>query len=193
MDEQITEAVEALKRGGVIVYPTDTIYGLGSDALSPDGCARIYELKGRPKHNPIHVIVSDVAMAETVVELTPLARKLIHKFLPGALTLVLTAKPGVAEILTGGTGTLGIRIPNHPISIAIARGLGRPFTATSANVSGGGTCSTIEEVRASFGEKIHEIAYILDGGTLPQSRASTVVDARGEVPIIIRQGPVFLS
>jgi L-threonylcarbamoyladenylate synthase len=193
MDEVIQQAIEAMKAGGVIVYPTDTIYGLGADALSPEGCARVYELKGRPENNPIHVVVADLSMAETVVELTPLACKLAEQFLPGALTLVLPAKPGVAEILTGGTGTLGIRIPNHPVCLEIARQLGRPFTATSANISGTGDCRSLEAVRVSFGEKIGEIAYMVDGGELPESRASTVVDARGEKPIILRQGPVFLD
>jgi L-threonylcarbamoyladenylate synthase len=170
MDEVIQQAIEAMKAGGVIVYPTDTIYGLGADALSPEGCARVYELKGRPENNPIHVVVADLSMAETVVELTPLACKLAEQFLPGALTLVLPAKPGVAEILTGGTGTLGIRIPNHPVCLEIARQLGRPFTATSANISGTGDCRSLEAVRVSFGEKIGEIAYMVDGGELPRAR-----------------------
>jgi L-threonylcarbamoyladenylate synthase len=131
-----------------------------------------------------------MAMAEQYAEVTPLARKLAEKFLPGKLTIVLNAKDSLPERLTGGTGTIGIRIPNHPVPLQLVRGLGRPITATSANVADMPTLETPKEILAQFGEKMPWITEVIDEGALPPSLPSTVVDARGEKPVVIREGAV---
>jgi L-threonylcarbamoyladenylate synthase len=122
-------------------------------------------------------------------EVTPLAEKLIEKFLPGKLTIVLNVK-GLPDELTAGTGTVGIRIPNHPKVLEVIREMGKPITATSANVSGMPTGKTPGEILAQFGDKASWITKTIDQGELPPSEPSTVVDARGENPIILREGAI---
>lgn len=177
----------------VVLYPTDTIYGLGVDSTDSEAVLRLQELKGRSDTKPISIVVADVAMAEKYVEVTPLARKLIEKFLPGKLTIVLNAKGNLSERLTAGTGTIGIRIPNHPVPVRLAREWGRPVTATSANVAGMPTLDTPQEILAQFGDKASWITEVIDEGPLAPSAPSTVLDARGDTPVIIREGAVSVA
>jgi len=174
----------------IILYPTDTLYGLGVDATDPKAVLRLKELKGRDDRKPISIIVSDIKMMERYAEITPLARKLTERFLPGKLTLVLNAK-NLPDEITAGTGTVGVRIPNHPQALALVRELGKPLTATSANISGMPSASTVADILAQFGDKSVLIYQNKDiPSSLPVSEPSTVVDARGEAPIIIREGAV---
>jgi len=174
----------------ITLYPTDTIYGLGVDATDLEAVSRLVALKGRDEKKPISIAVTDIEMMEKYAEMTPLARKLARAFLPGKLTLVLTAKAGLAPALTGGTGTIGIRIPKHLLSARLIQDLGKPITATSANVSGKTPGKTPEEILAQFGEKASWITKVYDLGELPESAPSTVVDARGEKPVIVREGAI---
>lgn len=183
-------AADVLKKGGLIIYPTDTIYGLGADASTHDAIRKVFEIKQRDSKKPVHIIVADITDAEKFVELTPLARTLAKRFLPGALTLVLKAKDKVPKTLTAGQGTLGIRIPDNRFCIGTARALQGAFTATSANISGRATGRNIEEIFSLFPKGFEEIDLVVDGGEIPASSPSTVVDARGPIPLILREGAI---
>ncbi len=180
---------KALK-DGIVLFPTDTQYGLGVDALNADALKRLRALKGRDDGKPISVMVSDMDMAAEYAEVTPLAERLAEQFLPGKLTLVLSAKSVLPEELTAGTGTIGIRIPNHLLCLSMVRELGRPITATSANMSDKEPEKTPEKILAQFGAKASDISKVIDLGELPESLPSTVVDARTETPIILREGAI---
>lgn len=183
----------------IILYPTDTLYGLGVDATDPQAVLELIQLKGRPtfaeasvdkKRKPISIVVPDLEMAETYAVVTPLAKKLAEKFLPGKLTLVLEAKEELAPAISAGTGTVGIRIPNHPVPMRLVRELGKPITATSANVADMPTLRTVPEILAQFGKRADLIYQVIDEGELPESLPSTVVDARGNTSVILREGAI---
>lgn len=174
----------------IYLYPTDTTYGLGVDATDPEAVFRLFELKGRNENKPISIVVSDLEMAERYAYVTPLAKKLAEKFLPGKLTLVLPAKDTLLNAITAGTSTVGIRIPNHPVPIRLVQELGKPITATSANVANQPTESSPEKILAQFGERAGMITEVIDEGELPESLPSTVVDARGDTPVILREGAI---
>lgn len=182
-----------LKPDSIILYPTDTLYALGVDATDAEAVKRLKELKGREEGKPISIAVDSIEMMEQYAEVTPLARCLAEKFLPGKLTLVLNVR-NLPDALTAGTGTIGVRIPNHPQALALIRALGKPLTATSANVSGMLAERTIQKILEQFGEKSTMIYHSADvPPELPESEPSTVVDARGNEPIILREGVIAAS
>ena len=166
--DQIDTAVRVLSRDGLIVYPTETVYGLGADALSEDAVLKVYVVKNRPLSRPISIAVSDMDMLGAVAVVDEAARAFIERFLPGPVTVILPAKSCLPEIITGGTGLVGIRWPAHEIALAIIARLDSPITATSANVSGEIPPTRPEDVY------IHS-DYLVDGGELPGT-PSTVVD-----------------
>lgn len=173
----------------ITLYPTDTLFGLAVDATDADAVSRLIALKGRDEKKPISIVVADMEMARMYAIVTPLAERLARKFLPGKLTLVLEAKGNLPRQVTADSGTVGIRIPNHPVPLQLVRELGKPITATSANVADMPTMSTVSEILAQFGDKKTQIFHKPDWPNfLPESEPSTVVDARGEFPIILRQG-----
>ncbi|MDO8561398.1 MAG: L-threonylcarbamoyladenylate synthase [bacterium] len=201
----IHEAVEILRAGGVILFPTDTQYGLGADALSDDAVEKIYAIKGRDERKPIHCIVSDVAMMEKYAEVPDMARMLAGEFLPGGLTLILKKREGIETGIAHGISTIGIRIPNNQFCMKLAKEFGRPFTATSANVSGQKTEHTVEAILEQFGpnnsysnvlknirirKEEMPIDLVVDAGELPDSQPSTVVDLSGKEPVILREGAI---
>lgn len=173
----------------ITLYPTDTVYGLAVDATDAEAVRALKALKGRPVGTHISIAVSDVSMMRQYAEVTPLAEKLIAKFLPGKLTIVLRPK-NLPWDLGEGTDEIGIRIPNHPQVMELIKEIGRPITATSANVSGLPTLSTPTEILKQFGDKASQITRVIDVGELPPSEPSTVVDARGDVPKVIRVGAI---
>ena len=187
--EVFSRGVDALKRGGVIVFPTETFYGLGADAFNETAVERIVSLKGRNPENPIPIIIANRKMLEQVVtEVPAVAKKLIDRFWPGPLTLVLPAEKNLPAPLLNRDGRVGVRISSHPIAIRLARELGHPITATSANPSGKAPARTIEEAGAYFSGKLE---IFLDGGRLGGRKGSTVVEvsSRG-VLRIIREGEI---
>ena len=167
MDE-IEQAVRVLSHDGLIVYPTETVYGLGADAFSDDAIEKVYEAKGREFGKPISIAVSDFDMLAAVAEVDERADAFIRRFLPGPVTVVLKAKRCVPEILTGGTGMIGIRFPSHPVPVKIIELFDSPITATSANQSGAKEPTTLDECNVP-----HD--FHIDGGKLP-GIPSTVVD-----------------
>jgi len=163
------------------------VYGLGADARAPAAVAQLVAVRGREEGKPILVLVRDLAMAETVAAVVPAAaRRLAARFWPGPLTLVLPARPGLPPALTAGTGTIGVRVPAHPLAAALVAGLGAPVTAPSANPPGVEAPRRLEEARAHFGARIR---VYLDGGTLPGG-ASTVAAVEGERVRVLRRGPI---
>jgi len=157
-----------LRRDGIIVYPTETVYGLGADALSEDAVIRVYEAKGRPLSKPISVAVSDMDMLRAIACVDDAARAFIERFLPGPVTVILPAKSCLPAILTGGTGLIGIRMPAHDAAIRIIERLDAPITATSANLA--------DEEPPTRPDRVYvPHDFLVDGGELP-GMPSTVVD-----------------
>jgi len=184
----IREAVEVMKEGGVVAYPTETLYGLGADALSAAAVERVFTLKGRPEGRPIPILVRDTEMLETVVSRIPgEARLLADAFWPGPLTLVLEASPTVPAWVKGGGRGVGVRISAHPAAAALVAGMGRPITTTSANRSGRAGARSAEQVEADFPTGLD---LILDAGALSEGPASTVLDLTAESPKVIRVGVI---
>lgn len=183
----------------ITLYPTDTLYALGVDATDPEAVSRLKELKGRDENNPISIAVDSLDMAEAYAEITPLARRLAEKFLPGKLTLVLNAicpmsrHRTLVEGVVGKDGSVGIRIPAHELAQELIHELGVPLTATSANVSGMPTKNTPQEILAQFDDRASWITRVIDAGELPPSGPSTVVDARGVEPVVLREGEISLK
>ena len=186
--ESFAAALAALRRGEAVVFPTETFYGLGADALDADAVGRVAALKGRGADSPIAVIVADRAMlAQIVGDIPPAAEKLIARFWPGPLTLVLPAKKGVPAPLVSAEGKIGARVSSHPTAARLARELARPLTATSANPSGQEPARSIAEARAYFESRI---GVYLDGGELTGKAASTVAEISGGEVKILRAGAI---
>lgn len=186
--ELLSEALATVRSGGVIVFPTETFYGLGADALNEAAVRRVASLKGRDPENPIPLIISDMEMLKDITtELPPLAERLMHHFWPGPLTLVLPAKKGIPTLLMNRDGGVGVRISSHPVASALVKDLGCPLTATSANLTGKGPARTIEEARSYFSS---QVGIFLDGGKLEGKKGSTVVAIHRDQLKIIRDGEI---
>jgi len=181
----VGDAVAALRAGGVVVFPTESVYGLGVDARSAAAVARLVAVRGREPGKPILVLVRDLAMAESMsAGFPPRAIRLAERFWPGPLTIVVPARPGLAEPLVAGTGTIGVRVSGHPVATALVSELDGPVTAPSANPPGADPPRRLAEARAYFGDAVQ--AY-LDGGTLPGG-ASTVVAVDRQDVRVLREG-----
>ncbi len=185
----VADAAAVLEAGGVVAFPTETFYGLGVAALDAAAVRRLFTLKGRPESRPILVLVDDPARIERFALLTTPARELIARHWPGALTLVLPARPAVPSELTGGTGTIGVRQPAHPVARALAAALAAPITAPSANLTGETPPTSVAEVLQVFDGRIE---LVLDGGPTPGGLPSTVVDVTVDPPRVLRAGAVRL-
>ena len=181
---------EVIRAGGVIAYPTDTFYGLGADPGNPRAVRRLFEIKGRQADQPVLLLIPDAAaVRDWAAEVTACADDLMRRFWPGPLTLVFKAQPAVMPELTGGTGGIGLRVPGAIITRDLVRFLGSALTGTSANISGGPSPRTATEAAASIGDLVD---LILDGGMTAGGKPSTVVDVRGEEPMVIRAGALML-
>jgi len=186
--ELFSRAVTAIQQGEVIVFPTETFYGLGADALNSAAVEKVVSLKGRNLENPIAVVIADREMLkEVVAEVPPAALRLMERFWPGPLTLVLPAKKTLPAPLLNSSGGIGIRISSHPAATRLARELGRPLTATSANPSGKEPARTVEEAIGYFSGHVE---IFLDGGRLGGTKGSTVVEIIGDRLKIIREGEI---
>jgi len=188
VQEQVERGVSILKQGGLVAFPTDTVYGLGAGANLCRAVERVYRVKGRPPNMALPLLLADVAQIRDVARpVPPLAWLLADNFLPGALTLVLPRSGSVPDIVTAGGQTVAVRIPAHPVPVALARGLGTPIVGTSANLSGQPSALTAAEVCAQFGERVD---LVIDGGRCPGGRESTIVDITGETPLLLREGAI---
>lgn len=188
MEADLRKAVRILRAGGVIAYPTDTVYGLGAHAFREEAVRRIYAIKRRPLMEPLSVLIASMPDVESLVEeFSPAAQALAERFWPGGLTIVLRKRASVPSWITCGQATIGIRIPNHGLALELIRGIGAPLIGTSANLSGRASCITAGQVWEQLAEAVD---FILDGGPCPGGIESTVVDATGDHPIILREGAI---
>jgi len=185
LQQEIEKGIKILQRGGVIAFPTDTVYGLGADAFNSMAVERIYEIKNRPKHRQLPLLIAEVERLTTLADSIPeIAWFLARRFWPGGLTLVLPKTDSLPAYLAPGP-TIAVRVPDHPACLAIIQHLGNPIIGTSANISGQPAALTAEEVGQQLGGKID---FVINGGKCPGSKESTVVDVTRESPIILRQG-----
>jgi L-threonylcarbamoyladenylate synthase len=187
-EEELKKIVSVLKKDGVIVYPTETFYGLGANCLSPRAVEKIFALKGRDRSKPLLVVVSDRDMLESLVtEVPPVAEALIVKYWPGPLTLIFRANRLLPREFTGAGKTVGVRLPAHEGLIDLVKEAGFPITATSANISGEDEISDPQKVMDIFTGKVN---CIVDGGKTKGGHPSTVVDLTSPKPRILREGAI---
>ncbi|MDA8189267.1 MAG: L-threonylcarbamoyladenylate synthase [Dehalococcoidales bacterium] len=184
-------AAGVLGDGGLVAFPTDTVYGLGAHAFMPQAVQRIFEVKGRAAEKAIPILLADPGDLPLVAEsVSPAAQKLVERFWPGGLTIVLPKSPDVPNVVTSGGSTIAVRVPNHPAALALIRRAGAPLAVTSANRSGRASPKTAEEVRADL-EGLIEV--ILDGGRVPGGRESTVLDLTRPQPTVLRRGAIGVA
>ena len=186
----IEEAAERIRAGEVVAFPTETVYGMGANALDADAVARIYQLKGRPATSPLIVHAASIEMARTLVsEWPPEAEMLARRYWPGPLTLVLPKAPAIPGIVTAGLSTVGVRVPNHPLALALIREAGVPLAAPSANRFAGLSATTAEHVREAFGDAVP----VLDGGPCQVGIESTVVSINAGKITLLRPGMISIE
>lgn len=192
LTQQETErAARLLQCGGLVAVPTETVYGLAADALNASAVEAIYTAKGRPESKPISVLVTGMGMVETICkDIPPLAYRLAVAFWPGPLTMVLRSGGAVARVVTAGGDTLGVRCPDHPVTLSLIRELGRPLAAPSANLSGAPSPKSADEVLAGMNGRI---GAVLDGGQCTVGVESTILDLTDRSPRILRMGGLSLE
>ncbi len=189
--KSIKLAASIIKNGGLVAFPTETVYGLGANALDKKSVLKIFKVKGRPADNPLIVHIADKNEIYSLAKKIPqVAKKLIDKFWPGPLTLVLEKKSIVPKEVSAGGKTVAIRMPNHKIALALIRAAGMPIAAPSANISGHPSPTTAQHVAEDFEDKID---LILDGGRTSVGVESTVVDMTVFPPVVLRQGGLSLE
>ncbi len=189
MNEQdIANAVAVLKGGGLVAFPTETVYGLGADASNPDAVAKIYAAKGRPADHPVIVHVADAVQLPLWARAVPqAAHDLAKAFWPGPLTMILKRGAAVLDVVTGGQDTVALRVPSHPVALALLRRFGGGVAAPSANRYGRVSATTAEHVRQEFGATID---CVLDGGACEVGIESTIVDLSRDAPALLRPGRI---
>ncbi|WP_418791138.1 L-threonylcarbamoyladenylate synthase [Phosphitispora sp. TUW77] len=188
IDEDLAKAAQLIRDGGLVAFPTETVYGLGANALDPKAVSEIFNAKGRPADNPLIVHISDVSQVYNLSdEVTIPAERVMEAFWPGPLTVVLPRKPGVPDVVTSGLDTVAVRMPDHPVALGIISRAGVPVAAPSANSSGKPSPTTAGHVAEDLSGKIDAV---VDGGPCRVGVESTVIDLTQEPPVILRPGGV---
>lgn len=188
MEQFLQQAVSILREGGVIAYPTDTVYGLGADAFNEKASTRIFRIKQRPLTRPFPLLIADESeLVGLTTGISEIAQRLVKQFWPGGLTLVVQKSSSLPDWLTAGGDTIAVRVPDHIITRTLIRELGKPLVGTSANLSGSPSVTSAQKVRLQLEGKVD---FILDGGVCPGGVESTVIDLTKEIPIIIREGAI---
>jgi len=188
MNSDITEAVTILRQGGLVAFPTETVYGLGADASNPAALRKIFTAKGRPMDHPLIVHLGNIEqLSAWARDISPQAMQLAHAFWPGPLTLILKKAPHILDLITGGQDTIGLRIPQHPIAQALLQAFGGGVAAPSANRFGRISPTTAEAVREELGESVD---LVLEGGACAVGVESTIVDMSQDEPVILRPGMI---
>ena len=189
-EEALLEASRVLREGGLVVFPTETVYGLGANALDARAVLRIFAAKGRPPDNPLIVHVAEIYEADRIAFLSDTARKLMHRFWPGPLTLVLPARENVPAEVTANLATVAVRMPAQPVALELIRLAEVPVAAPSANLSGRPSPTDADAVREDLGENVD---IILDGGPTRVGVESTVLDVTGDRSVLLRPGGVSIE
>jgi L-threonylcarbamoyladenylate synthase len=189
--QSVITAVEIIRAGGVVAYPTETFYGLGVDALNQEAIKKIFTIKGRSFVQPLLILIPDQDyLPRYVTEVSEKARRLMEHFWPGPLTMLFSASPQLPSILIAGTKKIAIRISPHPIARALTSAFAGPLTSTSANISGDQSPATAKEVFSHLGGMVD---LIIDGGKTPGQMSSTIVDVTFSPPQLVREGVVPFS
>jgi len=184
-DKHIRRAADIIKKGGIVVYPTESFYGIGADATNQNAVRKIFQIKKRDENMPILLIIGNKDMLLSLVEEVPdTANRLILKFWPGALTIIFSAKKQVLSLLHSGTGKIGIRMSGNPVARKLSEFSGVPITGTSANISGRPPCKSADEVI----EQLQGVDLVLNAGFLDSKAATTVIDVTEKPARIIRKG-----
>jgi L-threonylcarbamoyladenylate synthase len=187
MESKLKTATQILVDGGIVAFPTDTVYCLAAAICHESAIERIFQIKGRQTTKALPVLVADSIQMRQVAEVSSVAEMLVRRFMPGALTLILPKKPLVPDLVTGGKPTVAVRIPGHTLALYLIKAVGSPLTGTSANLSGRGSVTTAMEVESQIGGRIDSI---VDGGLCPGGIESTIVDLTGLTPRLVRSGAV---
>jgi L-threonylcarbamoyladenylate synthase len=187
--DTLAEAARILRAGGLVAFPTETVYGLGADATNGEAVARIFEAKGRPRFNPLIVHVRSLEEAKAHAAFGAAAEKLARHFWPGPLTLVVPRKPGtpLSKLVSAGLDTVALRVPAHPLAQELLAATGLPLAAPSANASGRISSTSAAHVRESLGNAVD---HVLDGGSTPLGLESTIIGFEGETPVLLRVGAI---
>jgi L-threonylcarbamoyladenylate synthase len=188
LTQQVEKAVAILRNGGIIAYPTDTIYGLGADIYNDTAVKRVFTAKNRPLDLPLPVLIGDIEqLEELVANQTSVSRALMKRFWPGGLTIIFNKTPGLRSLAPAGSDKIGVRMPDHEVARLIIRKLGRPMAGTSANLHTGKVTLTADEVKDQLGSRVD---YIIDAGPCPGGIESTIVDVTLDPPAVVRQGAI---
>lgn len=184
----VDSAARIIRNGGVVVFPTRGLYGLGADAFNEKAVRRIFEIKRRSTKKPVLVLIHETSQLERLVKnITPLAGRIMARFWPGRVTLIFDALDTLPPLLTAGTGKIGVRAAGHPVAAALAEAVAGPITGTSANLAGQPGCMRIRDMDRAI---IRSADLVLDAGRLKGGRGSTVVDITGRSPMVVREGAV---
>lgn len=190
LSKAIKEAVAVLSSGGVIICPTDTLYGIGCNALDEKAVRKIFDIKNRPLAKPLPVIVRDIKWARELAYVKKRDEKMLEKVWPGKTTVVLPKKEIVPDIVTSNQKTVGIRIPDHQLIDQLLKAFGYPLALTSANISGEEPTQNVNEIIEIFSKRLtRQLDLVLDAGILPKSEPSAVLDLTADKPKILRVGP----
>ena len=186
---KLKEPAQIIKNGGIVVFPTETVYGIGTNGLNENSIKRLYEVKQRPLNKPISLLVNGIEMIEQITQnISELEYKLIKKFMPGPFTIILKKKDIVPNILTANGDTVGIRMPENKVALKLIEYAGVPIATPSANISGKPSGTTLDMINNDFGEKVD---YFIDGGKSKIGVASTIVQVIGGKPHILREGAIL--
>ena len=186
--DTLIQPANVIKSGGIVVFPTETVYGIGANGLNENAVKRLYEAKQRPFNKPISLLVNSIDMINEIAkDITELEYDLMRKFFPGPLTIILKKKDIVPNIVTANSNTVGVRMPANETALKLIEYAGVPIATPSANISGKPSATNLKEVMENFGE---EVDYYIDGGTSKIGIASTIVQVIDEVPHVLRQGSI---
>ena len=185
---ELNKAASIIHSGGVVAFPTESFYALGVSAWDEKAIQRLFAIKKREENQPLLLLIPTASLLnQYVIRIPDIASQIMEEFWPGGLTLIFEANPGLPQLLTSGTGKIGLRLSSHPVATALTRAVGAPITGTSANISGQTACSSAEAVRHSLGRSVD---FILDGGETEGGKGSTVLDITVDPPTILREGMV---
>jgi L-threonylcarbamoyladenylate synthase len=184
--QQVKKGITILQKGGVIAFPTDTVYGVGAGIYNEKAIERVFEVKKRTRNMSLPVLLADVSQVhEVATDIPAYGWRLIDCFWPGGLTLIVYRTRVIKDIITNGGDTVAIRLPDHPVPVALIRGCGMPLIGTSANISGEPSVTTAEAVKAQFKDSLE---LVVEGVPQPRGIESTIIDITGAAPVIIREG-----
>lgn len=189
-EEELDNVIKVIKKGGVVIFPTDTVYGVAANSLDEDAIKKLYELKGRNDNKPICVLTSSMDKIEKIAYVREEEQKIIDKYMPGALTIILDKKDEVSDILTSSLKTVGVRIPNNEIALKILSKLDYPLATTSANISGMKAAVKKEDLITEFDNKVD---IIIDGGVTDLKISSTIVKIENNEIKVLRQGSIKIA